>query len=387
LLDKTAPSFRALFGQAPEIEARAPGRVNLIGEHTDYNGGHVLPTATPQETWVELRRRDDGLVRAWSANLGRGRELASYRLGEESRSHEWLDYLKGVTRALREAGLGVSGFDVRIASEVPLGSGLSSSAALEVSLLRALRAAFALPLDDVAIARIGQRAENDLVGAPVGIMDQMASSLADTESALFLSTRTLAYEIVRLPEEVDLCVIDSGVAHHHASGDYRARRAECERAAAALGVAQLCDLGPDDLPRVEALPAPLAQRARHVVTEDLRVLAAVRALREGDLEALGRLFHASHESMRLDYEVSTREIDLLVDLARREPGVHGARLTGGGFGGSIVMLARRGEGRSIAERVAHTYAESTGRAASVRMPEAATPTSPTGPGGRRAPRG
>jgi galactokinase len=258
-----APSFAELFGRAPDVIASAPGRVNLIGEHTDYNDGYVLPAAIPQRTRVELARRDDGTARVWSADVESGSAPSRYVLGEEARGRGFLDYLQGVTRALREDGLAVPGFDARIASEVPVGAGLSSSAALEVALLRALRAALALPVDDVHIARLGQRAENDLVGAPVGIMDPMASSLATTESALFLDTRSLAYELIPIPPAIELVVIDSGVPHSHATGEYRARRAECERACALLGVRWLCDLAVNDLDRIaRSLPEVLLRRMR-----------------------------------------------------------------------------------------------------------------------------
>jgi galactokinase len=225
-----------------------------------------------------------------------------------------------------------------------------------------------LALDDVEIARLGQRAENEFVGAQVGIMDPMAASLADEGTALFLDARSLYFERVPLPNGADLVVLNSGVAHDHAAGDYNTRRAECERACALLGVELLRDLGPADLPRVHALPEPLRRRARHVVTENERVLHAVAALRGGDLRRLGELFGESHASMRDDYEVSVPEIDLIVDLANAGGDFYGARLTGGGFGGSVVMLAHAGRGRAAAERVARAYAARSGRTPRILVP-------------------
>jgi galactokinase len=242
----------------------------------------------------------------------------------------------------------VPGCDVAIDSTVPAGSGLSSSAALEVALLRALRELGGLPFDDVALARIAHRAEHGFVGAKVGIMDQMVVSLADETAALFLDTRTLATERVPLPATAELAVIDSGVRHALVAGGYNTRREECERAAAALGVAELCRLGVDALDRVGALPPPLDRRARHVVTEHARVGEAVAALRAGDLLRVGALFAASHASQRDDYEVSVPAVDRLVALAAAAPHVHGARLTGGGFGGSIVLLVERGHAAAVA---------------------------------------
>jgi galactokinase len=348
-------SFEALFGRRVEVRAQAPGRVNLIGEHTDYNGGFVLPTAIPQQTQVELAVRADARVRVWSsAQPASG--IAEYALGTESPRHDWLDYVQGVTALLPGAGGKLAGVDGRIDSTVPLGSGLSSSASLTVSLMRAFRQAFRLPIDDVAIARLGQRVENEFVGARVGIMDPMAASLADQGTALFLDARSLAFERIPLPAGADLVVIHSGVSHRLVGGDYNTRRAECERACALLGVDLLRDLTLADLPRINALPEPLNRRARHVVTEDDRVLAAVAALREGDLPRLGELFYASHASMRDDYQVSVPEIDLLVELAHADAAVIGARLTGGGFGGSVVLLARQGQGPAAAQRLAQAYA-------------------------------
>ncbi len=360
-------SFEALYGANPQVRVSAPGRVNLIGEHTDYNGGYVLPTVIPQRTDVELTRRQDRAVRAWSANV-QGEAPTRYLLGEERKRGAWIDYVQGVTWVLAAHGMPVGGADIRIDSGVPLGSGLSSSAALLVAALRAFREAFELDIEDVALAKLAKQAENDFVGAPVGIMDQMAITLAGQGQALFLDTRSMDYSLVELPPAAELIVINSGVAHNHAKGDYRTRRAECERAASMLGVAQLRDLTLDDLPRIMQLPEPLGRRARHVVTEDERVLGAVRAMSSGSLETLGELFYASHASMRDDYEVSIPEIDLLVEMARKEPEVYGARLTGGGFGGSVVMLARKGAAAAAARRLAREYGARSGQQATVLVP-------------------
>lgn len=360
--------FRRLFGRTVGVRAEAFGRVNLIGEHTDYNDGFVLPTSIPQSTAVALAKRPDGLARVWSADLSAGDDLETFPVGGETPGRGWLDYVQGVVRVLGDAGFAVRGFDLAVRSTVPVGSGLSSSAALEVAVIRGLRALFALDVDDVTVARLGQRAENDFVGAPVGIMDQMASSLAQPGIALFIDTRSLAYEQVHLPDRTELVVINSGVAHNHAAGDYRTRRAECERAAALLGVKALRDVGVDALDRVMALPEPESRRARHIVTENQRVLDAVAAARRGDAETLGRLFSASHVSQRDDFAVSVPEVDLLVELADAEPAVYGARLTGGGFGGSIVALVRDGEGAGVGTRVADEYDRRTGRHATVLVP-------------------
>jgi galactokinase len=349
------------------VRAAAPGRVNLIGEHTDYNGGFVLPTAIPQQTRVELTKRTDQRVEAQSTS---DPIRAGYRLGQETKRGDWLDYVQGVTWALHQAGFEMDrGFELHITSTVPLGAGLSSSASLEVACLRALRQAFDLKdLDDVKLAQLGQTAENDFVGAHCGIMDQMAASLADGSTALFLDSRSLEFKRIPLPKSADLIVVHSGVVHEIAGGDYNTRRAECEEAARQLEAPQLRDLGPADLARIDRLPDPLARRARHVVTEDERVLQAVQALQDADLARLGELFLASHDSMRDDFEVSVPAIDLLVEIARADPEVYGARMTGGGFGGSVVMLAHRGQGRVVGERIARTYAERSGRTPTLLVP-------------------
>ena len=360
--------FAELFGVPAMVRSSAHGRVNLIGEHTDYNGGFVLPTLIPQATVAALAPTSGRRVRVWSRELSAKVSPRVFHLGDEEAGQGWLDYVQGLTLVLRTAGFDVGGFDLALASDVPLGSGLSSSAALEVAVLRALRRLFALTFDDVALARMGQAAETDFVGAPIGIMDQMASSLASVGEALFIDTRSLETAPVALPAGTELVVINSGVAHHHAHGDYRTRRAECERAASQLGVAELRDLGVADLSRVYALQAPLDRRARHVVTENQRVLDAVEVMRANDPAALGVLFNASHASQRDDYECSVPEVDHLVAIAQADPAVHGARLTGGGFGGSIVALVRQGEGAAVAARVAAQYSVISGHSATVLVP-------------------
>jgi galactokinase len=347
------------------VQGVAHGRVNLIGEHTDYNGGYVLPTAIPQKTRIELRRRRDRRVLGTSASFP---EPIEFELGRERRRGDWSDYVQGVSFVLSREGHALEGFECRVDSEVPVGSGLSSSAALEIALLKALREAFGLELSDLRLAQLGQCVETDFVGARVGIMDQMAACLADEDHALFLDTRELSWKKVALPKDrCELVIIDSGIRHRNVGGDYNTRRAECERACEGLGIRQLRELGPEALasPRFQALPDLLRRRARHVITENARVLHAVRALESSDLARLGRLFSESHASMRDDYQVSIPEIDLLVEIASGRPGILGARLTGGGFGGSIVALAERGRGQESAGRIARVYADQTNESPTV----------------------
>jgi galactokinase len=353
------------FTGSSVLTADAPGRVNLIGEHTDYNGGFVLPLTIPQRTYVQLSARRDRRVRVWSDNLG---GAAEYGLGEERRTGGWVDYIQGVTWALAAAGHTHDGVDLAIRSDVPVGSGLSSSAALMVAALRGLRAVFTLPIDDLAIARLAHEAETGLVGAPVGVMDQMVCSLGDASSALFLDTRTMDVERVSLPSEVELAVIDSGLRHSNASGEYRVRRAECQRACEVLGIRELRDLPPKNLELAARLPEPLARRVRHVVTENARVLESVEAMRRGEVNRLGHLLDQSHVSMRDDYEISVPAVNLLVELARAQPGTLGARLTGGGFGGAIIMLVSRGLARAAATHTVDQYRSRTGHAGRVLVP-------------------
>lgn len=363
--------FRNSFGADPEFEGSANGRVNLIGEHTDYNGGFVLPTSIPQTTRVWIRRRTDRTVRIASAN--QPGSAAEFELGQEARAKEWTDYVKGVAWVLRQEypDAAVAGFEMLIASSVPMGSGLSSSAALEVAAMKGLRAAWDLgeALDDIRIAQLAQRVENEFVGARVGIMDPMAASLATAGTALFLDTASLEFRRVPIPEDkVEIAVVNSGVSHSNAHGGYNQRRSECEQACALLGIELLRELSLDDLGQLDRLPDVPMRRARHVITENQRVLDAVACLSRRDPEELGRLFRLSHASMRDDYEVSVPEVDRLVEIANRDPEVFGARLTGGGFGGSIVIAARPGSAAAVAERVCAEYRQATGRVPTVLVP-------------------
>lgn len=346
---------------------KAYGRVNLIGEHTDYNGGWVLPTAIPQFTEVSLIKRADQKVIIRSSN---NREF-TYLLGEEKKTNTWVDYLQGATIFLAEhiadQGQLISGFEASVESTMPEGSGLSSSAALEISFLKAIRSAFNLKVEDVELARLGQKIENDFVGARVGIMDQMACSLAKAGEALFLDTYKLTFERIELPLfQMDLIVINSGLAHQlsDTDGGYNERRAQCEEACQILGIKHLRDIRPEELAK-KVLPEILMKRARHVVTENARVHDAVAAIRTNNLKRLGELFVESHKSMRDDYQVSIPEIDLLVDLCLKDPDTFGARLTGGGFGGSIVAITNKNAEKKVAQNVVKEYEKLTGHKATI----------------------
>ena len=347
-----------------EVSAYAHGRVNLIGEHTDYNGGWVLPTAIPQKTTVRISPLSGARVEVLAApeHAGGQPRQGGYEMGREEPRHEWLDYIKGATKILAAGGARLKGFRLEIESDVPEGSGLSSSAALEIAVLKGLREINGLPHSDQELARIGQQIENEFVGARVGIMDQMACSLAQSGVALFLDTLNLSYEQVKLPlDQMDLIIINSGISHRLSAtdGGYNQRRAECEKACAQLGINLLRDISWDELQKKD-LPEQLMKRARHVVKENERVHKAVAAIKKNDLVTLGKLFVESHQSMRDDYQVSIPEIDTLVELCMKDAGTYGARLTGGGFGGSIVAITKKGEGKRIADAVVSEYKKLTG---------------------------
>lgn len=339
--------FADFFGTQPEAEASAPGRVNLLGEHTDYNDGFVLPIAIPQRTRVELSRSPDEWNRFRSLNLD---GLTHYQAGGAFPSG-YAAYLAGCIEVLREEMVDIiTPVNFLIRSDVPMGAGLSSSAALEVAALRGLRALFDIALDDVDIALLGQQAEIRFAGVRCGIMDQMAASLADERHMLFLDTRTLKRRLLPLPEHSELLVLDSGVPRSLANSAYNQRRAECELAARRLGVEMLRDI--DNPAAAETLPEPLNRRTRHVVTENRRVLDAVSGV---SAREFGLLMNASHTSLRNDFEVSIPALDCLVELLQNHPDIYGARLTGAGFGGACVALARAGRSHEIGDEVIAAY--------------------------------
>jgi galactokinase len=311
-------------------------------------------------------------MHVWSANVEGPQAHREYQLGREQRGQTWLDYVQAVTSLLQGDRHDLPGMDMRICSEVPLGAGLSSSASLLVAVLRAIRTLATLDLSDIAIARLAHRAETEFVGAPVGIMDQMVCALGQPRFAFFLDTATLEYDHVALPTGVEWVVIHSGVHHSHATGSYQARRRECEAASALLGLRWMRDLEGAGrqavLSQIAELPPPLDARARHVVTENERVLTAVEMLEQGKMAGFGALMDASHASLRRDFAVSVPETDLLVDLARAEDGCYGARLTGGGFGGSVVIAVETGRGAEVAAHVASEYRAHSGHEPSILLP-------------------
>jgi galactokinase len=341
--DDVKADFTELFGYEPHGVWSAPGRVNLIGEHTDYNEGFVLPFAINKRTVLALGLREDGILRIASSFADEVAEIAISDLAPEE-LNGWSAYPFGVAWAIGQFGAdlaGVPGVDIFIDSVVPVGAGLSSSAAIESAVALALNDVWQLGFDRPTLAKIGQLAENKAVGAPTGIMDQSASLLGKKDSAVFLDCRSLEAQVIDLgfaAAGLELLIIDTGVSHSHSTGGYASRRASCEEGARVMGVPALRDLTVDDLPRAqELLDDETFRRVRHVVTEDQRVLDTVRALREEGPAAIGELMDASHRSMRDDFEISVPELDLAVETALAN-GAIGARMTGGGFGGAAIAL-------------------------------------------------
>lgn len=344
---------------------RAPGRVNLIGEHTDYNEGFVMPVAIGFSTWVATTPRNDRTVSAFSENFSERIEFDLDDQNQRAKGH-WSDYVKGVAITLERAGHRLRGAELRIRGEVPIGSGLSSSAALEVASGFALLTNSGMTVDRVELAKLCQRAENEFVGMRCGIMDQFASCHGQVGKALLLDCRSLEYKPLPLPEDVRLAICNTMVKHSLATSEYNARRLECEAAVQLLtrrrpDVQALRDITEAELERYSSdLPEVIYRRARHVITENARVLKAGTALEKGDLVTFGQLMNSSHRSLRDDYEVSCKELNVMVELAEQVRGVYGARMTGGGFGGCTVNLVEAENIDEFKEVVAGGYEKATG---------------------------
>jgi galactokinase len=369
-------AFQDLYG-TPEGEAvrlfRAPGRVNLIGEHTDYNEGFVLPMAIDRETCVAARARDDRRVRIYSLNVDERAEFDLDAPGERERGI-WLDYVEGVAHALERRGVRLRGADLAISSDVPVGAGLSSSAALEVSAGLALARLAGVEVDRVELALAGQEAEHTYVGAKVGIMDQFIAALGRAGHALLIDCRTLETRAIPVDTtETVVAICDSRVKHELSASEYNTRRAECEQGVELLrrmglqGIRALRDVSEADLQEYGgALPETVGRRCRHVVTENARTLAAADALTNGRLAEMGQLMLASHASLSRDYEVSCRELDTLVEIAMSMTGATlGARMTGGGFGGCTVNLVRRAALKEFSDTITREYTAATGQAPNI----------------------
>ncbi|RZL40237.1 MAG: galactokinase [Rubrivivax sp.] len=366
--ERANEAFRAAFALEPTLHVQAPGRVNLIGEHTDYNDGFVLPCAIDFGTVIAARARDDDEVQIVAADFGGA--IDRFRLGADITPRDdahWANYARGMVRMLRDTGLPLSGADLAVAGNVPQGAGLSSSASFEVAIGQAFKSLQGLSLDPTQLALLAQRAENEFVGCNCGIMDQLISARGEPGHALLIDCRSLTTRAVPLPADLAVMIVHSRVQRGLVDSEYNTRRSQCEAAARHYGVPALRDI---DLAGLQAGAAGLDEtsyrRARHVVTENARTLAAAYALAAGDLEALGRLMAESHASMRDDFEITVPAIDRLVEILQAAIGSEGgARMTGGGFGGCVVALMPAAQVGAARAAVEAGYRAPGGEAATV----------------------
>lgn len=350
-------AFKDKYGEAPAHIVRAPGRVNLIGEHTDYNDGLVMPMAIDRAVWIALRPRSDKQVKLYSIDFNTWGE---FDLEDLAKAKGWLEYPKGVAWALQEEGYDLSGWEGVITGDVPRGSGLSSSAALELATARAFFEVSDFPWDAKKMARLGQKTENEYVGANTGIMDQLISAAGQEGYALLIDCRSLELESVSLPFDTVVVVMDTMTRHSHTDSGYNERREQCERAAAFFGVKALRDVSLELFSeRAAELDDMVRRRARHVITENARTLEAADAMREGDALRLGRLMNASHDSLRDDFEVTNDALNIMVECAREQVSCYGARMTGGGFGGCAVALVEADGVETFVEKVGACYENKT----------------------------
>jgi galactokinase len=358
--DALLSSFSETFGRAATVLARAPGRVNIIGEHTDYNDGFVLPAAIERETRIAAAPRRDRTVRLYALDLKRETTFDLDDVGPAADHYEaWSNYVRGVAAGLRDAGYPLAGMDAVVQGSVPIGSGLSSSAALEMAAVQAFSGAGGFHVPPEQAARIGQQAEHVFIGAKTGLMDQLASALGQPDRVLLIDCRDLSYRPVAVPAGAAILIADTAVRRALASSAYNERRAQCEAAAEAMGVPALRDATLDMLNRV-SVPDVVRRRGQHVIEENCRVLETEAAFERGALGTVGELMNASHFSLRDLYEVSSVELDVMAELLRSQPGCYGARLTGAGFGGCCVALMDAGAVEAAIPRVAAAYRHRTG---------------------------
>ena len=342
-------NYRSLYGAEPTLVVRAPGRVNLIGEHTDYNDGFVLPMALPFEIAIAGEPRTDGQVFAHSE----GFDPVEFTIDEPVRPGGWETYVHGTAQMLGDSGYATGGWQATLASDIPAGASLSSSAALEVASGLAFVTSAGATIDPVELARVGQRVENDVLGLPSGIMDQLASAASAPDSAALIDCRSLTLTAVAMPDGLDIVIMDTGTRRELVDSEYAARRADCETAAAALGVPALRDATIDQIDQLT--DTRVRRRARHVITENARTLDAAQAMTAGDGAKLGRLMNASHASMRDDYDIVGPAQERMVTLAQQTPGCLGARMTGGGFAGACVALVASDQTTAFIAKLEQRY--------------------------------
>ncbi len=358
LQQKVIKAFERRFGTRPSHIIRAPGRVNLIGEHTDYNDGFVLPMAIDRATWIAISPRDDRQVQAHSLDF---EETAVFHLDHLKKETGWGEYLKGLAYVLQQEGFQLSGWNGVLATDIPIGAGLSSSAALEMGVMRAFTAVSSLTWQPVRMARLAQKADNEWVGIQSGVMDQMISANGRAGHALLIDCRDLSTCPIPLPEGTAVLILDTMTRHSHAESGYNERRQSCEAAAAFFGAPALRDVSWQHfLARAAEMEPPMRRRARHVISENERALHAAAAMQNGDAAAMGRLMNASHASLRHDFEVTNKPLDVMAGIAQAQPGCFGARMTGGGFGGCAAALVSAEQADTIGAAVAREYETVTG---------------------------
>lgn len=359
MLNRIIEAFREAYGTAPDYVVRSPGRVNLIGEHTDYNEGFVFPMGIVYDQWLALRKNGRDEVRWYSRDVDSKDAFSIRDFSKKKRS--WIQFPQGVAWALREQGYPLAGFDGYSMGTIPIGSGLSSSAALDLVSCAAFSRAAGFDWDPVAMAKVSRACDNRWIGLNNGIMDQLISAIAEEGKATLIDCRDLSTETFSLPGETVIVILNTNVRHSLVGSEYNDRHAECLRGAEAFGLASLRDLS---LERFEAeapaLDPVVRRRVRHVLSENLRTLEAAKAMAANQPERLGLLMNESHESLRVDFEVSCAELDIMSEEARRQLGCYGARMTGGGFGGSVVALVRADAAGEMMAGAAAGYQARTG---------------------------